>query len=85
MKYRIFNIDDMQIVVVPGELGSILGLRIKNASSAKICLVFGYAAPTYLGYMIEKEAFGSFSQEANVTDYPPGIADAYTEEIIRHL
>ncbi len=85
MKYRIFNIDDIQIVVVPGELGSILGLRIKNASSAKICLVFGYTAPMYLGYMIEKEAFGSFSQEANVTDYPPGIADAYTEEIIRHL
>ncbi len=85
MKYRIFNMDDLQIVVVPGELGSILGLRIKEASKAKICLVFGYAAPTYLGYMIEKEAYGSFCQEANVTDYPPGISDSYTEEIIKHL
>ena len=85
MKYRIFNIDDIQLVVVPGELGSILGLRIKEASNAKICLVFGYAAPTYLGYMVEKEAYGSFSQESNVTDYPSGISDAYVEEIIHHL
>ena len=85
MKFRIFNMNDLQIVVVPGEIGSILGLRIKEASKAKVCLVFGYTAPTYLGYMVEKEAYGSFSQEANVTDYPAGIPDSYTEEIIKNI
>ena len=85
MKFRILNMNDLQIVVVPGEIGSILGLRIKEASKAKVCLVFGYTAPTYLGYMVEKEAYGSFSQEANVTDYPAGIPDSYTEEIIKNI
>ena len=85
MNARIYTMDDLQFVVVPGELGSILGLRIKAASTAPICLVWAYADPCDLGYMIEKEAYADFSQESNVTDYPAGISDAYVETIIKAL
>ena len=85
MTYRIYDMDDIQLVLVPGELGSILGLRIKEGSKAKLCLLMGYVDPCDLGYMVEKEAYGSFSQESNVTDYPAGIPDAYVQHIIEHL
>lgn len=85
MPYRILTMNDLQIVSVPGELGSILGMRIKAASKAKHCLVWAYANPCDLGYMIEKEAYGGFSQESNVTDYPSGIPDEYVACIIRNL
>ena len=85
MSCRIIRMDDLQIVAVPGELGSILGLRIKAASPAQVCLLWGYANPGDLGYMIEKEAYGGFSQESNVTDYPAGIPDEFVERIIAAL
>lgn len=85
MSCRILNLGDLQIVAVPGELGSILGLRIKAASKAKVCLVWGYVQPSDLGYMIEKEAYEGFSQESNVTDYPAGIPDAFADAIIEAL
>lgn len=85
MPYRIYDMDDIQLVAVPGELGSILGLRIKSASKAKLCLVMGYVDPCDLGYMVEKEAYGGFSQESNVTDYPAGIPDEFVQHIIEHL
>ena len=85
MPAEILNMGDVQIVLVPGELGSILGLRIKEASKAKLCFVWGYNQSGDLGYMIEKEAFATESQESQVTQYNPGIADEYVEEIIRNL
>lgn len=85
MPYQILNMGDLQIVLVPGELGSILGLRIKEASKAKVCIVWAYVNPCHLGYMIEKEAYNGFSQESNVTNYPAGIADKYIEDIIENL
>ena len=85
MPARIFDMDELQIVAVPGELGSILGMRIKAASKARVCLLWGYASPCDLGYMVEKEAYGAFSQESNVTDYPAGIPDAYAAAIIENL
>lgn len=85
MTYRIFRLNDIEFVCIPGELGSILGMRIKDASKFKHCILWGYVDPQNLGYMIEKEAYSGFSQEANVTDYPAGIPDEYAAEIIKHL
>ncbi len=85
MEARIYDLEELQIVAVPGELGSILGLRIKAASAAKVCFLWGYANPTNLGYMIEKEAYEGFSQESNVTDYPAGIPDEYAAAIMDAL
>ncbi len=86
MPFRIYNWGDLQVVAVPGELGSILGLRIKGASKAKVCLIYGYSDPQNLGYMVEREAYdGPFCQEVNVTDYPAGIPDEYVQTIIDAL
>ena len=85
MKAGILTMGDLQIVLCPGELGSILGLRIKEASKAQLCFVWGYNRACNLGYMIEKEAFETESQESQVTEYIPGIADEYVNEIIRNL
>ncbi|MDD2592528.1 MAG: hypothetical protein PHN21_06965, partial [Erysipelotrichaceae bacterium] len=82
---KILNMGDLQIVLIPGELGSILGLRIKEASKAKVCIVWAYVNPCHLGYMIEREAYNGFSQESNVTNYPAGIADEYIDDIIKNL
>lgn len=85
MPAEIVSMKDLQIVLVPGELGSILGLRIKAASKARLCLVWGYVNGSHLGYMIEKEAFTTESQESQVTEYPAGVCDEYAAEIIRNL
>ena len=85
MPAEILTMNELQIVLVPGELGSILGLRIKEASKARLCFVWGYVNGCNLGYMIEKEAFSTESQESQVTNYVPGICDEYIEEIKKHL
>jgi len=82
---EIVKLNELQIVLVPGELGSILGLRIKEGSKAKLCFVWGYVNGSDLGYMVEREAFATESQETQVTFYPAGISDEYAEEIIRSL
>ncbi len=85
MPAEIITMNELEIVLVPGELGSILGLRIKEASKAKLCFVWAYVNGSDLGYMIEKEAFQTESQESQVTNYPAGVCDEYVEEIIRSL
>ena len=85
MKASIVNMGELQMVLCPGELGSILGLRIKEASKAKLCFVWGYNQDFNLGYMIEREAFETESQESQVTEYVPGIADEYVNEIISNM
>ncbi|MBQ4254152.1 MAG: hypothetical protein II712_04910 [Erysipelotrichaceae bacterium] len=85
MPADIIKLGQAQIVLVPGELGSILGLRIKKASKAQLCFVWGYNQSCDLGYMIEKEAFSTESQESQVTNYNPGVCDEFIEEIIRNM
>ena len=85
MKASIWNMGDFQLVLIPGEIGSILGLRIKEASDSRCCLVFGYTNGSALGYMVEAQAFSEFSQEVNVTEWPEGIADEYVQTIIDGL
>ena len=55
--------NDLQLVAVPG-IGSILGLRIKAASKARVCLVWGYVDPCDLGYMIERKRMQDFRRKA---------------------
>ncbi len=86
MPYKVMDFGkDLQIVLIPGELGSVLGQRIKDASKAKVCCVWGYVNPCHLGYMVEKEAYEGFSQEANVTNYPAGVPDLFIEDIVKNL
>ena len=85
MPAEIITMNQLQIALVPGELGSILGLRIKEASKAKLAFVWGYVNGCDLGYMIEKEAFSTESQESQVTNYNPGVCEEYIETIINNL
>lgn len=87
MPYRCLNLGQLYVVTIPGELGSVLGERIKKVlrEYAKVPLVWCYVNPQTLGYMIEKEAYEGFSQEANVTDYPAGVCDDYICDIIDHI
>lgn len=85
MVAEIIKLKELEIVLVPGELGSILGLKIKDASKAKLCFVWAYVNGNHLGYMIEKEAYQSESQESQTTDYPPGVCEEYVQKIIERL
>lgn len=85
MPCEIINMHDLQLVVLPCELGSILGMRIKAASPAKHCIVWGYANGADLGYLVEAEAYDEDSFESRISVYPAGVGDDYTSFIIAHL
>ena len=85
MRAEIIRLNELEIFLVPGEFGSILGLRCKEASNAKLAFVWGYCNGSNLGYMVEKEAFQSESQESRSTRFPAGICDEYTAEICRNV
>lgn len=85
MHFRIVTLGELVMILIPGEMGSILGMRIKEASPAKETILWGYVNPFDLGYMIEKEAYREFSQEANTTEYPEGAMDKFADYIISRL
>lgn len=85
MPFEIWDMSQVQIIVVPGELGSVLGLKIKHASYKKPCIIWGYSNGANLGYLVEKEAYEQDSFESNISNYPSGVADDYTESIIKVL
>ena len=85
MPIEVWDMDDVQLLIVPGELGSVLGLRIKEHSSKKICLIWGYSNGANLGYMVERKAYEENSFESNISAYPCGVADDYTDYILHVL
>lgn len=52
----IIKCKDLEIVTSPGELGSELGIDIKQSSSAKCCLVFGYTNG-YYSYILQPRLY----------------------------
>lgn len=85
MPAEIYTMNDLQIVCIPGELGSVLGLAIKRASKRKICLVWGYTGACHLGYIVDREAYQLMCQESNTTVYPEGEPEQYAAWIADHL
>ncbi len=85
MPYQIWNMGELQLITIPGEYGSYLALKVLAASKAKHCMIWGYSNSTMLNYMVEKEAYEQFAHEVNVTTWPAGICDEYTEDIIKNL
>ena len=85
MPADIFTFEDLQIVTIPGELGSILGLGIKAASNKKACILWGYVGACDLGYMVDEEAYQLECQETNTTIYPQGMPEEYRDFIISHM
>lgn len=81
MPVEIIDMHDAKMVVVPGELGSILGLRIKACSDRQPCIIWGYANGSNLGYLVEREAYDADSFESRTSPYPAGVADDYEQFI----
>lgn len=52
----IVHLGDLQIVSSPGEVGSSLGIEIKEHSSSKCCLFFGYTNG-YASYILQPELY----------------------------
>ena len=63
----IVKMKDLQIISIPGELGSTLGLELKTFSKAKCCLIFGYTNG-HFHYILQPELF---------KDTPRAIAGRY--------
>ncbi|MCF0111299.1 MAG: hypothetical protein HUJ58_05335 [Erysipelotrichaceae bacterium] len=85
MPAEIYTMNDVQIVCIPGELGSYLGLLIKRGSSRKVPLVWGYTGACDLGYIVDKDAYHMMCQETNTTVYPEGEPEQYAGYIVSQL
>ncbi len=83
MHADVYDFDELQIISIPGELGSILGLRAKAASPKKFCILWGYTGNMTLGYMVDEEAYEMECQETNTTVYPKGMPERFTDAIIK--
>lgn len=85
MNVEIINMNELKLVIVPGELGSVLGNKIKNSSSIPNCIIWGYANGANLGYLVEQNAYEEDSFESKISAYPSGVGDDYANFIINHL
>ncbi len=78
LEMRVYDYGPIVFVTFPGELGSVLGLRIKSMFPGKIVLVIGYANDAQ-GYFVPKDDFG-LGYESYVTKlYPGGIEQVLDE------
>lgn len=78
---RVIEMGQLVFVTFPGELGSVLGLRIKAMFPQRTCMVVGYANDSQ-GYFVPAGDFG-LGYESYVTKLPAGgiesILDAFEE------
>ena len=72
----IVKMKDLQIISIPGELGSALGIELKTFSKAKCCLIFGYTNG-HFHYILQPELF---------KDTPRAIAGRYRiSDVINYM
>jgi len=81
MPVEIWDIGDVQILVIPAELGSSLGLDLKRNSYKPVCLVWGYTNGANLSYLVDSGAYRDRTFESQMALYPEGVADSYVEFI----
>lgn len=76
---RVIDVGELVFVTFPGELGSVLGMRIKALFAPRRCLVIGYANDAQ-GYFVPEGDFG-LGYESFVTKLPRGgierVLDAF--------
>lgn len=85
MPVEIIQMKELQLIIVPCELGSILGMEIKEISNAKDCIIWGYANGAHLGYLVEGDAYDEDSFESRISNYPKGVGDRYASFIKEKL
>jgi len=75
----IIRMGDFVICKMPGELFSRFGKQIKEASPAKLTVIWGYA-DDYAGYMPDEGEYG-ITYESMMSPLPKGGTEEITEEI----
>ena len=78
MEMRIYDFSQLVIVTFPGELGSVLGMRIKSMFPGKRVFVIGYANDGQ-GYFVPAGDFG-LGYESFVTKLPAGGIESVLDE-----
>lgn len=78
IEMRIYDFGQLVIVTFPGELGSVLGMRIKSMFAGKRVFVIGYANDGQ-GYFVPAEDFG-LGYESFVTKLPAGGIESVLDE-----
>lgn len=75
----IIRLGDLEIVSSPGELGSRLGIELKEHSKARCCMIFGYSNG-YKSYILQPELF-DHSARCRASKYRPCDVRGYIDAI----
>lgn len=79
----IIRMADVELVILPCELVSAFGKQIKKTSTAKCCIVWGYANGQTT-YVVEASEFNG-GHDGIATSLPKGKAEEYVALILQHL
>lgn len=79
----IVKLNDLEIITIPGELGSRYGQDLKSHSKAKCCLICGYTNGHY-GYLLQPEVYG-MSFETLGSRYRSSDVENYVNNIKNNL
>ena len=79
----ILRMKDLELVILPCELVSAFGKQIKKTSTAKCCIVWGYANGQTT-YVVEASEFNG-GHDGIATHLPKGKAEEYVALILQHL
>ncbi|PNV63566.1 hypothetical protein C0033_02580 [Clostridium sp. chh4-2] len=82
-KTTIIRMNNLEIIIIPGEICAALGRQIKEASAAPCCYVWGYANGL-AGYVVAANEFNS-GMEGLSTLFPKGVAEEYVAKIIQNM
>ena len=80
---EVIRLKDLELVIIPCELASNFGLQIKKSSTAKVCIVIGYANGSAT-YVVEACEFSS-GHDGIATDLKRGQAEEYVGKIIQKM
>ena len=75
----VLRLGDLEIVTSPGELGSALGIELKNHSKAKCCIICGYTNG-YKSYILQPELYED-SERCRGSKYRPCDVRGYIDAI----
>ena len=75
----VLRLGDLEIVTSPGELGSALGIELKNYSKAKCCVICGYTNG-YKSYILQPELYED-SARSRGSKYRPCDVRGYMDAI----
>ncbi|MPN07522.1 hypothetical protein SDC9_154792 [bioreactor metagenome] len=80
---EVIRLGDLELIIVPCELASNLGLQLKRSSNAKVCIVWGYANGS-AGYIVEASEFNG-GHDGILTDLKRGQAEEYIGKVIQKM